>query len=182
MESHTEIDHRIGQQATAFADLRQPIIAHGQFAIDVLPSKGPLHFIAEAIKGSSKPPELPSDSDRRLSIATVWVDHRFHLVGFDGVLIVFGVKAGIQGERRPAEIDPNTTGKVHKGCEGFGQNDRILLVDGFDRNRSENKAVVCHDGELFVAFLLFMAGVANALPPFFTTVLEPSPWRTEVSS
>ena len=97
MESHTEIDHRIGQQATAFADLRQPIIAHRQFAIDVLPSKGPLHFIAEAIEGSSKPPELPSDSDRRLGVASVWVDHRLHLVGFDGVLIGFGVKAGIQG-------------------------------------------------------------------------------------
>jgi hypothetical protein len=158
--------HRIGQQATAFADLRQPIIAHRQFAIDVLPSKGPLHFIAEAIK----PPELPSDGDRRLGIATVWVDHRFHLVGFDGVLIVFGVKAGVQGSRRPAEIDPNATGKVHKGGEGFGQNDRILLVDGFDRNRSENKAVVFHNGELFVAFLVFMAGVAKALAPFFTTV------------
>lgn len=97
MESHTEIDHRIGQQATAFADLRQPIIAHRQFAIDVLPSKGPLPFRAEAIEGSSKPPELPSDSARRLGVASVWVDHRFHLVGFDGVLIGFGVKAGIQG-------------------------------------------------------------------------------------
>src|SRR5712691_3733002 len=65
-ESHTEMDHGIGQQATAFADLRQPIIAHRQFAIDVLPSKGPLHFIAAAIEGSIKPPELPSDGDRRL--------------------------------------------------------------------------------------------------------------------
>src|SRR5215475_2557782 len=182
MESHTEIDHRIGQQATALADLRQPIIAYRQFAIDVLLSKGPLHFIAEAIEGSSKPPALPNDCDRRLGMATVWGDHRFHLVGFDGVLIVFGVKAGVQGYRRPAELDPNATGKVHKGWEGFGQNDRILLVDGFDRNRAENKAVIFHDGELFVAFLVFMAGVANALAPFFTTVLEPSPWRTEVSS
>ena len=147
-----------------------------------MPSKGPLHFIAEAIEGSIKPSELPSDCDRRLGIATVWVDHRLHLVGFDGVLIVFGVKSGIQGERRPAEIDPDAPGKVPKGGEGFRQNDRILLVDGLDRNRSENKAVVFYDGELFVALLVFMAGVANALAPFFPTVLEPSPWRTEVSS
>lgn len=147
-----------------------------------MPSKGPLHFIAEAIERSSKPPELPSDGDRRLDIATVWVAHRFYLVGLDGVPIVLRVKAGIQGERRSAEIDPNAAGKVHQGCEGFGQNDRVLLVDGLDRNRSENKAVVVYDGELFVAFLVFMAGVAKALAPFFTTVLEPSPWRTEVSS
>jgi hypothetical protein len=57
-----------------------------------------------------------------------------------------------------------------------------LLVAGFDRNRSENQAVVFYAGELFVALLVFMAGVANALAPFFTTVLEPSPWSTEVSS
>src|SRR4029450_9274620 len=101
-----------------------------QFAIDVLPSKGPLHVIAEAIEGSSKPPELPSESNRRLGVAAVWGDHRLHLVGFDGVLIGFGGKAGLGGDRGPAESDPNATGKVHKGCEGFGQNDRILLVDG----------------------------------------------------
>ena len=164
------------------ANLREPIIAHRQFAIDVLPSKGPLHFIAEAIEGSSKPPKLPSDGDRRLGIATVGVDHRVYLVGFEGVPIVLRVKTGIQGERRSAEIDPKATGKVHQGCEGFGQNGRVLLVDGFDRNRSENKAVVFYDGELFVAFLVFMAGVAKVLAPFFTTVLEPSPWSTEVSS
>src|SRR5262245_21844690 len=176
------MDHRIGQQATAFADLRQPIIAHRPLAIDVLPSKGPLHCRAEAIEGSSKPPELPSDSDRRLGMAPVWGDHRLHLVGVDGVLIIFGVQAGIQGERRPAESDPNTTGKVAKGCQGFGPNDRLVLVDGFDRHRSENKAAVCHAGERLVALLMFMAGVANAVPPFFPTVVEPSQWRTAVSS
>src|SRR5882762_2291609 len=115
-------------------------------------------------------------------MATVWGDYRFHLGGFDGVLLAFGGKAAFQGSRRAAEIDPHATGKGHKGCEGFGENDRILLVNGCDRNRSENTAGVVHDGELFVAFLGCMAGVANALPPFFTTVLEPSPWRTEVSS
>jgi hypothetical protein len=108
-------------------------------------------------------------------MATVWVDHRFPLVGLDGVLLVFGVKASIQGSRRPAEIDPHATGKVHKGCEGFGHNARLLWRDGFARKRSENKAVVCHDGELFVAFVVCMAGVAKALAPFLTTVLEPSP-------
>ena len=32
-----------------------------------------------------------------LVLRQVGVDHRFHLVGFDDVLIVFGVEAGIQG-------------------------------------------------------------------------------------
>jgi hypothetical protein len=115
-------------------------------------------------------------------MATVWGEHRWHLVAFDGVLLVFGVKAGLQGSRRSAEIDPHAPGTVYKGGEGFGHNARIVLVDGFDRNRAENKAVVVHDGALFVAFLVCMAGGAKTLAPFLTTVGEPSPWRTEVSS
>jgi len=129
-----------------------------------------------------KPPELPSDGDRRLGMATVWGEHRFPLVGFEGILLVLGVKASLQGSRRPAEIAPNATGTVHKGCERCGPNARLLLVDGVDRQWSEHKAVVCYDGELCVAWLVLMAGVAKALAPFCTPVLEPSPWSTEGSS
>ena len=57
-----------------------------------------------------------------------------------------------------------------------------MLVDGCERDRTEDKAMVVNDRELFFPFLMFMTGVANAFAPFFTTVLEPSPWRTEVSS
>jgi hypothetical protein len=57
-----------------------------------------------------------------------------------------------------------------------------VLVDRVARNGSETKAVVSYDGELLVAFLGLMAGGAKALAPFFPTVLEPSPWRTEVAS
>jgi hypothetical protein len=57
-----------------------------------------------------------------------------------------------------------------------------VLVDGFDRDRTEDEAVVVNDRELFFPFLVFMTGVAEAFTPFFTTVLEPSPWRTDVSS
>ena len=73
-------------------------------------------------------------------------------------------------------------GKVNESRQGFRQYDRILLVDGFDRDRPEDKAVVVHHRELLVTFLVCMAGVAKAWAPFFTTVLEPSPCRTEVSS
>ena len=57
-----------------------------------------------------------------------------------------------------------------------------MLVDGFDRNRPEDEAVIIDDRELFFALLVFMSRVAEVIAPVFTTVLEPSPWRTEVSS
>jgi hypothetical protein len=57
-----------------------------------------------------------------------------------------------------------------------------VLVDGCDRDGTEDEAVIVNDRQLFVPFLLFRAGVADALAPFFTTVLEPAPGRTDVSS
>ena len=50
----------------------------------------------------------------------------------------------------------------------------ILLVDGFNRERPNDKVTVFHHGQLFVPFLVLMAGVADARGPFFTTVWEPS--------
>ena len=48
-------------------------------------------------EGPIKPPEHPRDGDGRFGISTVWIDHRFHLVGFDDFLISCRVKSGIQG-------------------------------------------------------------------------------------
>lgn len=66
--------------------------------------------------------------------------------------------------------------------QGFGENNGVVLVDGFDRDRPKDEAVIVDDRELFFAFLVFVSRVADVIAPFLTTVLEPSPWRTEVSS
>src|SRR2546428_397115 len=42
--------------------------------------------------------------------------------------------------------------------------------------------MVVYDRNDFVTLLMFMAGVANAIPPFLATVLVPSPWSTLRSS
>lgn len=73
-------------------------------------------------------------------------------------------------------------GKGHKLRQGLWENNGVVLVDRFDRGRTEDEAVIVNDRQLFFPFLMFMAGVANALTPFLTTVLEPSPWRIDVSS
>jgi hypothetical protein len=73
-------------------------------------------------------------------------------------------------------------GKGHKLRQGLWENNGVVVVDRFDRDRTEDEAVIVNDRQLFFPFLMFMAGVADALAPFLTTVLEPSPWRTDVSS
>src|SRR5882724_247366 len=41
--------------------------------------------------------------------------------------------------------------------------------------------MVVDDGDDFLALLVFMPRVPNAIPPFLATVLVPSPWSTLVS-
>jgi hypothetical protein len=48
-------------------------------------------------------------------------------------------------------------------------------LTGFTERGPKDKAVIFHDGQFFVAS-------ADASALFFTTVFEPSPWSTEVSS
>jgi hypothetical protein len=163
-----------------FANLRQPIVADDEFAKGILPSKGALHFVAQSIQPPIKPAEHPSNRDRRLGIAAIGIDHRLHVVSFDNVLGVLGVKASIQRDGRASEINANLSGEVHQRGQGFRQNDGVLLIDGLHGERTDHETLVVYDRQFFFTFLVLMTRIAEA--PFFTTVLEPSPWRTEVSS
>src|SRR6266581_1691313 len=51
-----------------------------------------------------------------------------------------------------------------------------------NRTRSQHIAIVVYYGDDLLPFLVFVAGVANAIPPFLATVLVPSPWRILRSS
>src|SRR5215468_10770066 len=62
------------------------------------------------------------------------------------------------------------------------QNDCVLLIDGLNGERTEHETMVFYDRQCFFTFLVLMTRIAEAEAHFFTTVLEPSPWRTEVSS
>ena len=115
-------------------------------------------------------------------MAAIGRDHRLHVVSFDDVLIVLGVKSGIQCDGRASEINADLLGAVHQSGQGFRQNDCVLLIDGLHGERTDHETMVVYDRQFFCPFLVLMTGIADAEAPFFTTVLEPSPWRTEVSS
>ena len=73
------------------------------------------------------------------------------------------------------QINADLLSEVHQSGQGFRQNHRILLVDGFDGDWTNDKTMVVHNGQFFVPFLVLMTGIPEAEAPFFTTVLEPSP-------
>jgi len=57
-----------------------------------------------------------------------------------------------------------------------------MVVNGLDGEGPQDEAMIVNDGKLFVAFLVFVARVADPRAPFFTTMFEPSPCRIETSS
>jgi hypothetical protein len=129
-----------------------------------------------------KPAKHSRNRDRRLGMAAVRRDHRVHVVRWDEILIVLGVKAGIQRHGRAMPINANLLGEVHQSGQGFGQNHRILLGDGFDGDGTDDKIMVVPNGQFLFSCLVLMTGIPDAEAPFFTTALEPSPCRTEVTS
>ena len=141
-----------------------------------------LHFVAQSIQTPIKPAEHASHRDRCLGIAAIGIDHRLHVVSFDHVLVVLGVKASIQRDGRASEINADLIGAVHQSGQGFRQNDCVLLIDGLHGERTDHETMVFYDRQFFFTFLGLMTSIAEVEAPFFTTVLEPSPWRTEVSS
>ena len=72
--------------------------------------------------------------------------------------------------------------KLRQLCETVGQQERVMDVDRGDSEGAQDKAVIIDKRYLFLPFLVFMARIADARPPFLTTVLEPSPCKIEMSS
>ena len=144
------------------ANLRQPIVADDEVAKGILPSKGALYFVAQSIQTPIKPAEHPSNRDRRLGLAAIGRDHRLHVVRFDDVLVVLGVKAGIQRDGRASEINADLLGEVHQSGQGFRQNDCVWLMDGLHGDRPDHATMVFDDRQFFFTFLVLMTGIADA--------------------
>ena len=54
-------------------------------------------------------------------------------------------------------------------------------MDGRHRNWREDVAMIVNDGDDFLALVVLVAGIADAIAPFLATVLVPSPCSTLVS-
>src|SRR5262245_13230008 len=115
-------------------------------------------------------------------MAAIGIDHRLHVMSSEDVLVVLGVKAGLQREGRASEINADLIGAVHQRGQGFRPHDGVLLLDGLHGERTDHETMVCYDRQVFCTFLGLMTRLAEAEAPFVTPVLAPSPWRTEVSS
>ena len=182
IESNPKVDQRIGQVPEAQAGRFQALIADHQLPVGVLPAEGTFHFIPFAVGVPIEPAIQASDRDRRLSVAAVGADDWNQPLACNELLVVFGIKPGIQSEARSLQIDSDPARELPQLAERLGEDSAVVLIDGSHRDRPQDEAVIVRDGHLFFAFLVLVARVADPCSPFLTTVLLPSPWSKEVSS
>jgi hypothetical protein len=88
------------------------------------------------------------------------------------------IKAAIEVEVGPSEVQPHLFRHLFQRSQALREQDHICVIDGSHGDGSEHRAMVVDDGEDFLALLGLVAGIADAIAPFWATVLVPSPWST----
>ena len=117
-----------------------------------------------------------------LAIAWVLFDVGDHPRIENALTIRSGVKATVEIDISASQVQPDLFGDLLQGGQPLGQQDHVRLIDGCHGEGSQHVAMVVGHGDDLLSFLVFVARVANAIAPFFATVLGPSPWSTLRSS
>jgi hypothetical protein len=117
----------------------------------------------------------------RLAVAGILWDVRDH-AGIENALpIVRGIKATIEVEVGPPQVQPNLLGHLLQTFQALGKEYHVRCIHGSHGDGSQHRAVVVDDRDDFLPLLVFVARVANPIAPFLATVLVPSPCSTLVS-
>jgi hypothetical protein len=66
------------------------------------------------------------------------------------------------------QVQPCQVGNSLQRFKPLWKQYRIRRIDRRDRKRSQDIAMIINDGDDFFAFLVFVAGVANAIASFFS--------------
>src|SRR5215510_10383216 len=117
-----------------------------------------------------------------LAVAGVLCDVGDHPRMKNALAIRSGVKAAVEIDLSASEVQPDLFRHLLQGVQTLGQQDHVRLIDGCHGEGSQHIAMVVGHGDDLLPFLVFVARVANAIAPFFATVLVPSPWSTLMSS
>ena len=146
----------------------------------VLPRKGPIDTGSEGMDDFIK--QTLSSTFRSLSDTGILFDVGDHAGIEHALAIVRGIKAGVEIQIGASEVQTDRFGHSLQGFQSLWQQDHIRLIDGSHWAWRDDIAMVVGNGDNLLALLMFVARVANAIPPFLATVLVPSPWSTRRSS
>jgi hypothetical protein len=101
------------------------------------------------------------------AIAWILLDVRNHPRIEDGLAIGCRIEATIEIELRAFETQAGQLGHPFQGLQPLREQHRIRFIDWRDRQGSQHIPVVVNDRDDFLSLLVFVAGIADAVPAFF---------------
>ena len=116
-----------------------------------------------------------------LAVTRILFDVGNH-TGIENALpVVRRIKAAIEIEIGPSEVQPDLFGHFFQRVQALRQQHHVGLIDRSHGDGRYDVALVVGDGDDFLAFLVLVPRVLDAIAPFLATVLVPSPWSIRVS-
>src|SRR3954452_2263229 len=103
---------------------------------------------------------------RGLPIARIFLDVWNQPRVEDRFAVVPGIEPAIEIEIRTADFQIRQSGYALQGVQSVRKKHGIRFIDRRHRKRGQHKAVVLDDREYFLALLMFVAGIADAISPF----------------
>jgi hypothetical protein len=175
----SQMNQRICHQLHAIVPLLDAFKPPQQPLEFILPGKGPLHLRASRMERGSAPP-LPASLGGR-AMARVCCDVGNHPSIEDQLAMARGINAAIAVEISASEVHPDLFGHFLQGVQPLRSQPHSRFMHGRDGQGSSHIALVVRDGDDLFPLLGLVARVAEAIAPFFATVLVPSPWSTRRS-
>src|SRR5207248_1868708 len=175
-----EIDEREGNKFEPKMTNVFGLKAQQQTLEFILPGEGAFHDEAQFVQCGIEEALAPPFG--RLPVARILFDVRLEPSLEDTLAIGFAVKPRIQVEHGPSHIEPRFTCDAFEVFQAVWQQHQVHLVNRRHRQGRQDVAVVVHHRDHFLPLLVFVAAVADLVPPFLATVLEPSPWSRERSN
>ena len=102
-----------------------------------------------------------------LAITRILFDVRDHSRIEDRFAIRLGIEPAIKVEIRALECQTRQLGHPLQGLQPFGEQHHIRFIDRRHRKGSQHVAVVVNDRDDLFSLLVFVAGIADAVPAFF---------------
>src|ERR1700719_2259916 len=104
---------------------------------------------------------------RGLPVAWVVLDVRDEPCVEDRFAVMPGIKPAIEIEIRAVNVQIRQSGHPLQGVQPLWQEYGIGLIHRRHRKRSQHEAVIVHDRDDLLTPLMFVAGIADAIPALF---------------
>ena len=109
---------------------------------------------------------LPS-ALRGLPVAGIFLDVRNQPCVEDGFAVTPGIEPAIEIEISAVDFQIRQSGHALQGVQSVRKEHGIRFIHRRHRQRGQHKAVVLDDREDLLALLVFVAGIADAIPALF---------------